>query len=597
MKAIIFAWLNKISPFKLPSGQAWPNKYQWSRLPFILSCWEKRLLSIFTLFIIIGLFFPIKSWYINRTEIAPDFGGSYTEAAIGLPRYINPVLSVANDVDRDLAAILFSSLIKQGGENKIILDLAESFAVSEDGKTYDFILRSDVKWHDGKPLNADDIVFTVQLIQNPDYRSPLRANLQGSEIEKTGDYSVRFILKSPYAPFLENLTFGILPKHIWENITPANFPLTENNLRPIGSGPYKFSSIEKDSDGNVKLIELTAFSKYYFKKPFIDSITFRFYKTEDSAISAFANGQAQGISFISANKLEKIKNLNPSLNKIILPRYFTVFFNQTENKAIEDINVRRALAAAIDKNEIVEKLLGGQAIAVNSPVPEFIFSDDFETSKANTATVAFNPDEAANILNAAGWNATSTPEIATTTALRRSKVINKEEVPLRISLSTVNWPELEEVGNYIKASWEKIGVEVNFQISSVAEIQDKIKNRQYEGLLFGQILGSNPDPFAFWHSSQKKDPGLNLSLYENKDVDKILENIRKETNQEVKMNLYRQLQEAINKDVPAIFLYSPVYVFPVNKNIQGIDLENTHFPSARFSQIENWYIETQREWK
>ena len=597
VKAKIFAWLNKISPFKLPSGQAWPSKYQWGRFPSILSCWEKRLLGIFVLFIIIGLFFPIKSWYINRTEIAPDYGGSYTEAALGLPRYINPVLSVANDVDRDLTAILFSSLIKQGGENKIILDLAENFTVSEDGKSYDFTMRQDVKWHDGKPLNADDIVFTVQLIQNPDYKSPLRANLQGSEIEKTGDYSVRFVLKSPYAPFLENLTFGILPKHIWENITPANFPLTEINLKPIGSGPYKFSSLEKDSDGNVELIELTAFSKYYLKKPFIDSITFRFYKTEDAAIGAFASGQAQGISFISANKLEKIKNLNPILNKIILPRYFAVFFNQTENKALEDINARKALTTAIDKNEIVEKMLGGQAIAVNSPVPEFILSDDFEASKANTTTAAFNPDEAANILNAAGWNATSTPEVATTTVLRRFKTINKEAVPLRVSLSTVNWPELEEVGNYIKTSWEKIGVEVDFQISSVAEIQDKIKNRQYEGLLFGQILGANPDPFAFWHSSQKKDPGLNLSLYENKDADKILENIRKETNQEIKMNLYRQLKEAINKDAPAIFLYSPVYVFPASKNIKGIDLRNTHFPSARFSQIENWYIETQREWK
>ena len=555
------------------------------------------MFGIFSLLILIGLFFPVKTWYMNHTEIVSDYGGSYTEAAIGLPRYINPVLSAANDADRDLVAVIFSSIIKQGGDNKIILDLAENYTISEDAKTYDFVLRPDVRWHDGKPLGADDIVFTVQLIQNPDYKSPLRSNLQGAEVEKTGDLSVRFTLKNPYAPFLENLTFGILPKHIWENITPANFPLTENNLKPIGSGPYKFSFLKKDSEGNVKIIELTAFSKYYVKKPFINSITFRFYKNEDAAINAFTSGQAQGISFISAKKLEKIKNFNPSLNKIILPRYFAVFFNQTENKALEDINVRKALTAAINKNEIVENLLGGQAIAVSSPVPEFIFSDDFETSKLSTATTPFNQDEASSILDAAGWTATTTPETATTTILSRSKIINKESVPLRLSLATVNWPELEEAGNYIKSAWEKIGVVVDLQINSVAEIQDKIKNRQYEGLLFGQILGDNPDPFAFWHSSQKKDPGLNLSLYENKDADKILENIRKETKQDIKMQEYRQLERIINKDIPAIFLYSPVYIFPVNKSINGISLKNTHFPSARFSQVENWYIETQREWK
>lgn len=595
IKAKFFVWLDKISPFKLPSGQAWPNKYQWSQFSNILSCVEKRIFWASAILIIIGIIFPARAWYTKNTEIVPDFGGIYIEAVIGAPRYINPVLSAANDADRDLVAIIFSSLVKQGGDNGIILDLAESYNISDDGKIYEFKIRNNVKWHDGKQLSADDVVFTAQLIQNQDYKSPLRANLQGAEIEKSGDLSVRFILKSPYAPFLGNLTFGILPKHVWENITPANFPLTENNLKPIGSGPYKFNNVEQDSEGAVKRIELSAFSKYYTKKPYINQIIFQFYKTENAAVNAFTSGQAQGISFTSANELERIKDAD--FHKIVLPRYFAVFFNQTENKAIADINVRKALNLAIDKNEIIDKMLGGQAVAVGSPVPEFIYDENFDLSKLNNAASSFNADQAKNFLDSNGWVATTTPENATSTISSRSKIIKKERIPLEITLATVNWPELEQVGNYIKSSWEKIGVKVNFEISNVSEIQDKIKSREYQGLLFGQILGGNPDPFAFWHSSQKKDPGLNLSLYENKEADKILEEIRKETNPEMKIQKYKQLEQIVSQDIPAIFLYSPIYIFPTSKEIKGVSLNNIYLPSARFSQIENWYIETQREWK
>lgn len=585
---------------------SWPNKYQWKQFFKVLTKAEKYLIIIFTALIVISAVFPIKAWYLNNTALVPDYGGIYTEAAIGSPRYLNPVLAPASDVDRDLSVIIYSGLFKHGSTDAITLDLAEDYFLSEDNKIYTIFLRKDVKWHDGKNLTADDIIFTTQVIQNPDYRSPLRTSLQGVEVEKIDNYTLRFKLKNPYRPFLDNLTFGILPKHIWGNIPPTSFALSELNLKPIGSGPYKFKKIIKDSTDKIKSLELTAFSDYYFKKPYIGTVIFKFFKDESSAVEALNRQEVDSISFISAKNIGKLKN-NPTLNKFILPRYFAVFFNQTENKALAEINVRQALSLATNKKEIVEGIIANQGVTINTPLPSFIFNNT--TAESHIASdktgIDFDLEQAKDILETGGWNlatssaeSTESAEVSTSTPNIRQKLINNEKIALEISLTTVDWPELVEVANFLKESWEKIGAKINLEINNVVEMQEKIKSRQYQALLFGQILGASPDPFPFWHSSQKRDPGLNLALYENKEVDKILEEMRQDASlsNEAKFQKYDQFQKLVIHDIPAIFLYSPVYLYPINSRIQGIQLKQITLPSDRFSQIENWYIETKRGW-
>ena len=180
------------------------------------------------LLLFLGLFFSsllalLIIFYDKNTEINPGIGGKYTEGVVGSPRFINPLYAQVSDVDRSLVEIIFSGLMQYDNQGKITPDLAEGVEIKDDGKIYEVYLKKGLSWHDGQPISIDDVIFTVKTIQNSDYKSPLRGNYMGVEVEKINEEGVRFKLKTPYAGFIERLTFKILPKHIWENISPQTF--------------------------------------------------------------------------------------------------------------------------------------------------------------------------------------------------------------------------------------------------------------------------------------------------------------------------------------------------------------------------------------
>jgi len=517
----------------------------------------------------------------------PDYGGSYTEGIVGSPQYINPIFCQTNDTDRDISELIFSGLMKYDSKGNLAPDLAERYAIGEGGKIYDFFLRKNVFWHDGKPFNADDVIFTFQTIQNPNYKSPLIFNWSGVEIEKIDDWTVRFKLKNAYAPFLNSATVGMLPKHIWVNMSPAEFLLAETNLKPIGTGPYKFKKFEKDRLGSIKTLYLEADKNYYPGKPYIKNITFKFYINEEAMINAYNNGTIKGLGFITAQNKLQLKNYKRKLNirPLKLPRYFAVFFNQSKSKALSDKTVRLALNYATNKQEIIDKILNGAGETVSSPIPKGVFG-----YSAGTKIYDFALEHANNLLDAAGWNKNEEAGI-------REKVVKKGEspTPLEITIITTEWPELQRVAEILQEQWSKIGAKIEVKILNIAEIQqDYIRPREYQALLFGEVLGAEPDPFPFWHSSQKRDPGLNLALYDNTNADKLLMEARAIFDSEKRKEKYEEFQKLVVEDVPVVFLYNPYYLYPVSKKIKGIEIENISIPSKRFSGIENWYIETKR---
>ena len=526
-------------------------------------------------------------YYFKNTEIGPDFGDKYTEAILGEPRYINPVLAQTNDADRDLSVIIFSGLTKYNKSGGIDPDLAEKYEISADGKTYIFYLRKNIKWHDGEDLTADDVIFTIAAIQNIEYHSPIRVNWQGVVVEKIDNYTVKFSLNNVYAPFLENTAIGIIPKHIWQDILPQNFPLAKFNLQPIGSGPYKFKKLQKDKLGKIVSMEFSAFDDYYSGRPYISALEFGFYDSPEVMVQIYNNKLAQGINFLSAEDKNKIKN-HTNIYSLKLPRYFAVFFNQNQSIALADKDVRLALNYAIDKRKIVDEILDGNADIVNSPIlPDLLgFSSDIKIYD-------FLPEEAARILEESGWQDLDGD------GFREKKIKNdkKEEeiLPLEIALATTNWPELLNVAEFLKKSWEQVGVKIAVDAKSIGEIQQEyIKPRKYQALLFGQILSYLPDPFSFWHSSQKKDPGLNLSLYDNRNADKLLEEARQTVSVEERVKKFDEFQNLLINDVPAVFLYSPYYLYAVSNKIKGIEIDKAVTPSQRFSDVNKWYIETKR---
>lgn len=562
----------------------WPTINQWRQFFSISNRRERHWLSVFLILALIGFFILSYRLYLDATVVRPDRGGSISIGIVGSPRFLNPVLNQINDADKDLSALIFSGLMKYDPQGNLINDLAENYSVGDEGKTYEITLKENIKWQDGQPLTADDVLFTVHTIQNPDYRSPIRGLWQGVETEKVDDRVIRFHLKNIYVSFLNNLTFGVLPKHLWSNIAPSQFALSELNLKPVGSGPYQFSKLQKDKNGTVKSIELKAFNGYFDGEAFISALTFYFYSTESDAFTAYKKDEADVFGFVSAKNFVDLKNkTNNNINTfpINLPRYFAVFFNQSQNKFLADKTVRQALNLATDKKTIIDTIFGGYGEIADSPlIPGMTgYSDQLKSPD-------FSPDQAKELLAEAGWKDVDDDGILE---------IGKTNEKLQINLTTIDWPELSQVAEIIKDQWGKIGVGVNLEIIETSKIQnDIIKPRQYQALLFGEVLGEEPDLFHFWHSSQKAESGLNLALYSNSEADKLLSSAMEDLNKDSRAQTNQKIAGLIVNDLPAVFLFSPDYLMIAKKDIMGINLQNLDAPASRFSQLNRWYLETHR---
>lgn len=585
-------WLkNKLAVFL-------PSREQFWHLPKVLSVRERYLILALAAAAAGALVAIPVAGYYHFTAIQPDYGGSFSEGLVGAPKYINPLLAQTSDVDRDLSELIYAGLLKFDEQGGLTDDLAKSHEISADGLTYIFKLRDGLKWHDGQPLTADDVIFTILAVQNADYGSFQRINWQGVEVNKIDDKTAAFKLKNKYAQFLNNATLGILPKHLWEGIKPISFGLSELNLKPVGSGPYRFSKIRRDGAGNIQSYELAAADGYYQGKPYIDKIIFKFYESEDKLIDAFNQGEIDGLSFISPPKLNSVRWPGKlQIKELKLPRYFAVFFNQNQSQQLSDKNVRLALNYATDKNTILGKLLANKGAAVDSPMLPGIIDLPPPQAKYD-----YDPEKAKKILDDAGWKHTAETQNGEEArekiqSIPKGSKTAPPPVKLEIKLTTSNWPELVMAAGQLKAQWEKIGVKVNVEILSLPELQSAIKDRSYESLLFGEVLGLDPDPFSFWHSSQKRDPGLNLALYDNKNADKLLEDARQTLDDSIRMSKYADFQQLVINDAPVVFLYSPNYLYGQAKKIQANGAVVIAIPSDRFNAINKWYIETRRTFR
>jgi len=558
-----------------------PSWHQWQKIPSVLNQKERYFIIALLILTISSLMGWLIFHNLKDTIVAPNYGGSFSEGIVGSPIYINPVLSQANDSDRDVSELIFSGLLKYNSKGELVPDLAEKYNIGENGKVYEFFLRKDIKWHDGKQFTADDVIFTINTIQNPDFRSPLRINWVGIEIEKVDDYKIKFKLKNAYAPFLSNTTVGIIAKHIWEKISPDNFSFVPENLEPIGTGPYKFKKAEKDKDGFISRIELTAFGDYGSdKRPFIEKINLNFYPDEESAIKAYNRGQVDNLNLFSIQSKTLLRGQTRSnIYELNLPRYFAVFFNQTKSKPLSDKTVRMALNYATNKKEIIDKVLGGEGRQVDSPIPDGVMyhADDLKIYD-------WAQEHANNILEAAGWK-----------DIDNDGIREKDGEKLEIELITTELKELQQVANLLSEQWAKIGAKINVKPMEIGVIQQEyIRPREYQALLFGEVLGLDPDPYSFWHSSQKKDPGLNLALYNNKKIDDLLSTARQILEPNLRTAKYKEFQQLVIDDAPVVFLYSSYNLYLATKKIKGITVENIVLPSKRFADIEKWYIKTQR---
>ena len=574
------------------SGLFRGRKLTWRHLkylPKILTQAERRRISVLAIALVIALAGLAVNLFFVFTQSVPKSGGEYAEGLVGSPRFLNPILSQTNSVDGDLSALIFSSLVAYDKDHKLVNDLADSYEISPDQLSYTFHLKQNVKWHDGEPFKADDVVFTVSAIEDTEFKSPLGREFRGVVCEKVDDYTVRFTLKEPFAPFISMLTFGILPEHLWYNITPANADLNELNKKPIGTGPWKVDSFKKDKSGLIKSYTLAPNADFYGRKPYLSKLIFKFYGDNMSAIEALKNKNVDGIGYLPLElKNELRKHNNIAYHEMDQPQYAAIFFNQRKNSLLQADYVRQALALSINKEKIVNQVFSGDAKTLDAPILPGV------DNNPDIVKYAYNQEAAASLLSKNGWVMT----VSTTPDGLTEQVRRKNNFVLAITLTVPDQPQYLQTAKIIQDSWAQIGVKTTLEIVDKAKIvSDNIAGRKYEALLFSENMSSDPDPFAFWHSSQNEYPGTNLAVFSDKTVDGLLEAARKYNNLDDRKAKYWEFQKIISSKLPVIFLYSPLYSYPQDKKVRGFDVGLIASYSDRFSNLSDWYVKTKRIWK
>jgi peptide/nickel transport system substrate-binding protein len=524
----------------------------------------------------------LNRWYINHTKAVAAAGGDYSEGIIGQPRLVNPLLATT-DTDTALIRLIFSGLYKYDASGELIPDLAESMPeLSADQKTYTVHLRHNVKWQNDNDFDADDVVFTVKTLQDPAYNSPFRSEWLNTTVEEVDDYTVKFQVKDISGPFVSNLTLPIINRSIWSKVDADDFILSQNNLEAVGTGPYFIKEIKKLPQGKVQSIKLEAFSNHYQGRPHLDSVHFVFYDNYEDILHALHGRQIDGFGFLPFDKNLFLDKDNKSLHiaQLPLPQYQAVFFNLS-NKIFADKAVRQAFSVATDKQQVIDQIFSGNGRLLAGPVlPE-------QVSNLPTAINNFDVAAATKALDAAGW------KIDPNTNLR-----TKNNTPLEFTLATNDFALNAQTAELLAQQWRALNAKVNLNILPTKELTENIlRPRKFDALLYAQKLGADPDPFVFWHSSQSKNPGLNLPGFNNPAADKLISEARTTTKKEVRDEKYRQLQRLIADEAPAIFLNQSVYIYALDQSIKGLHLQNLFDESYRFYDLTNWYLDEQRVWQ
>jgi peptide/nickel transport system substrate-binding protein len=529
----------------------------------------------------------------------PAHGGSINAGVIGTPRFVNPVLA-QSDAERDLTSLVFSGLMKKTSDGDIVPNLAESYEISKDGLTYTFVLKPGLTFHDGAPLSAEDVVYTINKIKNPTIKSPKKANWEGVGVTNADERTITFTLKQPFASFLENTTVGILPSHLFSNISDEEFNFSDLNTNAIGSGPFVVKKVNKNSSGIPSSFELKAFDEYVDGEPYISRYTFNFYPNEKELIKAYNNGAIEQINSISPDEAEKLKDAGAQVLSTPLPRIFGLFINQTEAPVFTDKNVVQAFNMAIDKKRIVDTVLHGYGKAINSPIPPTMIGE------VQGDVPAQDKEGALALLKKSGWQLDETGTLVKKSSTIITPASKDKKTPaktkesttaLEFSISTGDAPELSQAANLIKEDLESIGVRVEVKIFETGTLnQNVIRPRKYDMLLFGEIINRESDFFAFWHSSQRNDPGLNVALYANSKVDQLLEEASTTLDKATREQQYMQFEAEVKKDMPAIFLYSPDFIYIIRPDLQGFTLSHITIPSDRLLNAPKWYTAVDRVW-
>lgn len=512
----------------------------------------------------------------TSTIEVPAPGGTYVEGLIGQPKYLNPILSQADTVDQDIASLIFDGLTKISDDGTVVPELAQGWEISPDGKTYTFDLRPEAQWHDGWRVVAEDVVYTVHALQDPNYKgNPAYSQLwKGITVEKVSDSRVKFSLKDAYAPFLEFTTLGLLPSHLLAGTPAERLPESPFNLNPVGTGPFRVI------DAGLREVTLEEFPDYYGSKPMLDKIKFLFYPDERSALRALRLDDIQGVGYVGPQNLEQLRN-NESIAASSSPDYskLTLLILNTKSGIFQDAAVRQALAYGLNRDKIIETAMAGAAV----PASSVLIPASWAASKDPTG-LRYDPEKAKALLEKAGWKDVDADG---------TRVKGKDR--LTFILLTNDKPQRVAAAQEISKQLQQIGIKVDVQATGWSGfVQDFLVPRFFQAVLAEQWSpAADPDGYQFWHSSQAKS-GLNFSEWTDRAADELIEKGRKSTQPTERAKYYAEFEKLFAQEVPGVPLYYPLYTYLVNRNLKGVQPGLLIDPSHRFDHLDKWYIRTKK---
>jgi len=538
-----------------------------------------KVISGFAIAVILMMFikmivFPYGFFHFGEPDI-------YTEGIVSKNgiQNINPLFVDYNEADRETSALVFSGLMKYDPDKGAIVDDMAKLTINEDKTEYTFVLRSGIKWSDGKPLTIDDVYFTFHdLILDPSFPNEiLKTNFAGVEVTKVDDKTIKFTMDKPNVFFIANLTTGIVPKHVLGDVKAYDLLQADFNKNPIGSGPYIVSSpIQAFPDGRTQ-VTFTKNTYYYDQGPSIPSIRIIAYPTMDDLLQEM--GIYDGIVKITGGHISTVKSSDRfNVVPYQLPQYVAVFLNM-ENSVIKDNKkVRLALAQSVDKNSLVSEFV--DKIPIETPIME-LKQEDYK--------YAFSKEDAGKNLEEAGYKYGKEDE--NHLGIRYDYNEKALELNLIVRLydeGSYQYEETKKVVDFLEKSWKEVGFGIKTEYLPDDMFKERIMNRQYDLLLIGQSLGYNTDTYSYWHSTQINAHGQNFSNYKSFKVDSLIEDTRSVFDKDKRSKNLMELATQIKDDLPAIFLYKPVYYYATDGKVSGISMENLVFPSDRYSKVSNW---------
>lgn len=512
-------------------------------------------------------------------------GGVYTEALIGSLGRLNPMLDWNNLADRDINRLIFSGLIKFDSRGLPQPDLADAWGASADGMIYNFSLRQNAFWHDGQPVTSDDVIFTIELIKSTGSLFPqdIKDLWSQVEVKKLNEKTLQVRLPEPFAPFLDYVTFGVLPKHLLETVPADQLANAEFNLQPIGSGPYKFDRL-LTGGGQITGVVLAANPDYYIQPPFIEQVVFRYYPNSAAAFDAYKQGEVLGVSQLANDTLEPALRENTlSVYTSRLPQMGLVFLNLNNPSVsfLQSEKVRRALLLGVNRKVIVSHILNGQAIIADGPIlpGSWAYYEEIEQFE-------YDPDAATSLLKEDGY----------VIPVGGGDVRAKDGQFLTFTLLHPDDIVHTQIAQAIQSDWVLIGVKIDLQpVAYDSLINDFLTTRNYQAALADMNTSRtpDPDPYLFWHQSEATG-GQNYSQWDNRTASEFLETARTAADFSERARLYRNFQVVFTKDMPSLPLYYPVYSYGVDAQVQGVQVAPMYDVSDRLALITEWYLITRR---